>query len=77
MAKGRRVAAAKVHSDFGEGGVLTAQQALDAGAADKIATLDEVVARLAAGYKTLGGSERAHDAAEVRFRARLAGIEVK
>jgi signal peptide peptidase SppA len=77
VAKGRKVSAAKVHADFGEGGIMTADESVKSGLADRVATLDEVIARLAAGYKTLGGSERAHDAAEVRFRARLAGIEVK
>lgn len=74
VAKGRRVSVSKVSSDFGEGAVLTAEESVKAGVADKVATLEEVVARLAAGYKRLGGVERAADEAELRFRARLAGV---
>jgi len=70
VAKGRGVSVAKVHSDFGEGGILTASQAVAAGAADRIATLDEVVARLASGQKRLSGGRKAMDAATFRLRSR-------
>jgi len=70
VAKGRGVSVAKVHSDFGEGGILTASQAVAAGAADRIATLDEVVARLASGQKRLSGGSKAMDAATFRLRSR-------
>jgi ClpP class serine protease len=77
VAAGRKVSAAKVSADFGEGAMLTAEQAVKAGAADRVATLDEVVARLADGYKKLGAARAAHDPAEIRMRARLGGVEVK
>lgn len=75
VAKGRGVSAAKVHSDFGEGGILTASQAVAAGAADRVATLDEVVSRLADGRRPKGGP-RAYDATELRARALLAGVKI-
>ena len=77
VAKGRKISAAKVAADFGEGAIMTAEQSVKAGVADRVATLDEVIGRLAAGYKRLGGAERAADPDEIRYRARLAGIEVK
>jgi signal peptide peptidase SppA len=46
VASGRGISAAKVRSGYGEGRVLTAQQALAAGMVDRIATLDEVLAGL-------------------------------
>ena len=64
VAKGRRVSAAKVHSDFGEGGLLTASQAVESGAVDLVATLDEVVAQLVDGRKPKGGAR----AEEMRLR---------
>lgn len=60
VAKGRGVTAAKVHSDFGEGAVLTAEQSVKAGLADRVATLDEIVAKLANGYRPKGVA-RAYD----------------
>ncbi len=44
VAQGRRVTQAKVDSDFGKGRLLSAQQAVDAGMADKISTLGETLA---------------------------------
>lgn len=76
VAKGRRVSAGKVSSDFGEGAVMTAEESVTAGLADRVATLDEVVGKVAGGYRPKGVA-RAADPAELRFRARLAGIEVK
>jgi len=73
VAKGRGVSVAKVHSDFGEGGILTASQAVAAGAADRVATLDEVVGRLVGGRKPKGGF-RAYDAKMAEFMAFEAGI---
>lgn len=75
VAKGRRVSAARVHSDFGEGAVLTAEQSVKAGLADRVATLDEIVAKLAGGYRPKGVA-RAADPAELRLRARLAGVKL-
>jgi len=48
VATGRRVAPTAVRAGFGEGRVLTAQQALAAGVVDRIATLDAVLAECGA-----------------------------
>lgn len=45
VARGRGVAPSAVRSGFGEGRMLTAKRAVSAGLADRIATLDQVLAR--------------------------------
>lgn len=47
VAKGRGVSVEKVRSDFGQGRMLNAQDALKAGMVDSVETIDEVIARLA------------------------------
>lgn len=47
VARGRGVSAADVRNGFGEGRVVGAQQAVKLGMADRVATLDETIARLA------------------------------
>lgn len=47
VAKYRRTTTTKVLSDFGGGGVLVGQAAVDAGMADRIGSLEEVIAVLA------------------------------
>ena len=47
VAKGRGVTPAQVRSDYGQGRVLTAQAAKEAGLIDRIATADETLRRLA------------------------------
>jgi len=76
VAKGRGVSVAKVHSDFGEGGILTASQAVAAGAADRVATLDEVVSRLVDGRRPKGAA-RAYDAKLAEYLAFEMGIKTK
>lgn len=49
VAKGRGVTAAKVRGDFGEGRVVGASAAVQAGMADRIGTLDSVLKKLGAG----------------------------
>jgi signal peptide peptidase SppA len=71
VARGRRVSAAKVASDFGEGAVMTAEESVSAGLADRVATLDAVVSRVAGGYKSLGGGQRAYDEAAAKLRAQV------
>jgi signal peptide peptidase SppA len=61
IALGRGVKASAVRDGFGEGRVVSAQQAKDLGMIDGIGTLDQVVARLASG-KPLAGM-RAEDGA--------------
>lgn len=48
VATGRKVSAAAVRGGFGEGAVVNAEQALALGMIDRIETLDETLARLAA-----------------------------
>lgn len=51
VAKGRGVKAADVRDGFGEGRVVTAKNAVSLGMADRVATFDETIAKLARGYK--------------------------
>lgn len=51
VAKGRGVRVQKVARDFGQGAQLTAEAALSAGVVDGIATIDEVIAKAARGWK--------------------------
>lgn len=46
VAKGRGVKASAVRSGYGEGRILTAKDALAAGMVDRVATLDETIARV-------------------------------
>jgi len=46
VARGRGVAVAQVKSDFGKGRVVGADQAVKSGMADRVATLDETIARM-------------------------------
>ena len=47
VARGRRTTAARVRSDFGQGGMLAARRAVEAGMADRVDTLDATLTRLA------------------------------
>lgn len=49
VAKGRRVTAAKVKQDYGQGRVYDAKEALSRGMIDKISTMDDTLARLVGG----------------------------
>jgi len=49
MARGRGVSAAKVRSDFGQGGGMTASRAKAVGLVDRVETIDETVRRMATG----------------------------
>ena len=49
IAAGRKVSAAKVRSDFGQGASVTADEALAAGMIDRIETIDETLDRLLPG----------------------------
>lgn len=49
VARGRSVSAATVRSDFGQGRMLSAQRAVDAGMADRVDTLQGTIDRLASG----------------------------
>lgn len=54
VARGRGVSIEKVRSDFGQGRVLMAKQAVAAGLADRVATFDQMIDRLARGA-VIGG----------------------
>lgn len=49
IAKGRGITAAAVRANYGDGRILSARQALDAGLIDRIASLDQVIAEHARG----------------------------
>jgi ClpP class serine protease len=49
VAKGRGVSSSAVRAGYGEGRVLTAKRAVDAGLADRVGTIDDAVRRLASG----------------------------
>lgn len=68
VARGRRVSLDKIRSDFGQGGMLSADRAIKVGMADRIGTLESV---LATGSRRTGarpGGRRALAAAEVHTR---------
>lgn len=82
VARGRGVALKAVLSGFGQGRVLTAQDAVKQGLADRIATLDEVLSKY--GVKQPVGSSSAEieltptqAAANPGFMASVAGVAVK
>jgi len=52
VAKGRDVSVATVRSDYGQGRVLTAKDAIAVGMADRIDTLDDVLAQLTGGSRS-------------------------
>ena len=52
VAKGRGVSASTARKDFGEGRVVTAKKAVAAGMADRVATFEETVQRLASGRRS-------------------------
>jgi len=59
VARGRGVSAAHVANRFGEGRALLAQDAVRVGAADRVGTLDEVLAELRAGGRAAPVAPRA------------------
>jgi ClpP class serine protease len=58
VAKGRGVSAAKVDSDFGQGRGLMAKDAVAAGMADRVATLEDTLRRLGADDAARAGRDR-------------------
>jgi signal peptide peptidase SppA len=70
VARGRGVSAADVRTGFGQGRVVGAQQAVKLGMADRVATLDETIARLANPRSRARVGQRAEDEP-----ARLAVVE--
>jgi signal peptide peptidase SppA len=71
VAKGRGVAQAGVKGGFGQGRMLLAQDAVEEGMADRVATLDQTLARL--GVKSSGSSTAAEgDAPQIESAASVA-----
>ncbi len=52
VAKGRGVSAAAVRGGYGEGRVLAARRAMEAGLVDRVATFDDTIRRMASGRVT-------------------------
>lgn len=73
VARGRGVSEAKVNSDFGQGRMMTAKQAVAAGMADKVATLEQTLSRLGAFD---GGGTRAESRAPA-IAATLAAVRAR
>lgn len=72
VARGRRVSLETVRSDFGRGGMLSADRAVKVGMADGIGTLEGVLATGSRRTGTRPGGRRALAAAEVETRRRAA-----
>jgi signal peptide peptidase SppA len=70
VAKGRGVSTAKVAKDFGQGRMLLARDAVAAGMADRLGTLEETVARLRPGGGRAGASLALGSARHLRSAAR-------
>jgi ClpP class serine protease len=51
VAKGRGIRVAKVQKDFGQGAQMTAEASLAAGVVDGILSFEEVVAKMAKGWR--------------------------
>jgi signal peptide peptidase SppA len=76
VAKSRGVKADDVRNGFGEGRVMTAQHAVKAGLADRVATLDEVLAGLGA-KRAAAGAARAESTSEVHAEDNTAAVETE
>lgn len=75
VARGRGVAPADVRGGYGEGRALTASDALRAGLIDRIATMDETIARLASPQaRARIGNTEARASSEVEVAAAPAAI---
>lgn len=72
VAEGRGVSAAEVQANYGQGRTLLAQRAVDAGMADRIATVEEVVGDLLATGARPGTRAQAFALAAQRTAARRA-----
>lgn len=68
VARGRKVPEARVKKDFGEGRMLGAREAVEAGMADRVATLDQVVSGLVGGKAKAAGRQMRTRQTEIRER---------
>jgi capsid assembly protease len=60
VAKGRNVSVSRVREEFGQGRILMAKDAVRVGLADRVATMDDVIAKLV-GKKSTGARADAED----------------
>lgn len=67
IAKHRGVKVADVRSGFGQGRTVRAKDAVDTGMADRVATMDETIARLLNGHRKSGSGKRV-DAADLELK---------
>lgn len=72
VARGRRVPLATVRADFGQGGMLAAERAVRVGMADRIGTLEGVLAQGSRRTGPTTGGRRALAAADLETRRRAA-----
>lgn len=66
VARGRGVSRAAVEAGFGQGRIVAARDAVKAGMADGIGTLDQVIARLAGGRKRVASAMAAGNHSGIR-----------
>ena len=74
IAKGRGVSASKVDADFGQGRMLLAKEAVVAGMADRVATLQQTLVRLGADESAARGAGASADRFKREAMARAAEI---
>lgn len=72
VAAGRRVTEERVRAEFGRGGMVAASRAITAGMADRIGTLESVLAQGSGATRTRGAGRRALASAEIETRRRAA-----
>lgn len=75
VASGRGTSAARVRSEFGQGGMMTGQKAVAAGMADRIGTLEAELAKTSGRTRNNGAGRRARATADIETRRRAAGKE--
>lgn len=70
VARHRGVGVEAVRSGFGQGRVVNARPAVEAGMADRVATLDETIQRMASGRARRGGTRAEAPGASLELRRR-------
>lgn len=73
VARGRRASADRVRGRFGQGRMVLAEDAVKAGMADRVATMDEVLARISSGRDDGDSSIASIELLRERLRLRGAG----
>lgn len=75
VAAGRRVSPETVRSRYGQGRMLMAREALAAGMVDGVATVDDVLARMAGEVRATDARKAAPAAAQPRFASRAEWLD--